>query len=579
MPGNAAGLVAVCLALLWLGYRFYGGFLARSLFETEEDDTPTPATTLEDGVDFVPTNRHVLLGHHFTSVAGAAPIVGPAVACVFGWLPAVLWIVFGVILMGAVQDFGALVVSMRNRGESIGDIAGRLIGDRARVLFLGLIVVLTWLVLAAFASIIGTLFTKFPASVFPINLEVPIALAIGWWTYRKGGGILWPSILAVVVLWGSVGLSAEYEALQWSFPVDGAGKSFLGFTPPQIWVGVLLLYSFVTCVLPVWVLLQPRDFINSHQLFVGLGVIYLAIFLARPEITAPAWNADAPAGVGSLFPMLFVTIACGAISGFHSLVSSGTTSKQIASPRHAKAIGYGSMLGEGALALAATMAVAAGFTFVEWHDHYSNATATNTGGLGFFVRGTANLLERGGDILHEGLIDDRIAIPVVAVIVISFAATTLDTACRIQRFCLAELGSFWRIKPLQNLYVGAAIAAFTPLILVVQKGDGPALWQQVWPVFGAANQMLGALALLVITLWLKGLGKPVGYTGVPAVFLTAVTGTGLVTLIGGQWSKAPEARSFAVLLPATVLLLLAAGILWEGVCAFLRPVDDDARAG
>ncbi|MHC4820713.1 MAG: carbon starvation CstA family protein, partial [Planctomycetota bacterium] len=183
MFDHAAAVVAVCLVALFLGYRFYSRFLAVRIFETEDDDTPTPATTMQDGVDYMPTNRHVLLGHHFTSIAGAAPIVGPAVACVYGWVPAILWIVGGVIFMGAVQDYGALVVSVRNKGKSIGEVAASLIGHRARVLFLCLIVVLTWLVLAAFASIIGNLFHAYPASVFPVNLEIPIAIGIGFWVH------------------------------------------------------------------------------------------------------------------------------------------------------------------------------------------------------------------------------------------------------------------------------------------------------------------------------------------------------------------------------------------------------------
>jgi carbon starvation protein len=424
--------------------------------------------------------------------------------------------------------------------------------------------VLTWLVLAAFASIIGTLFDTFPASVFPVNLEIPIAVAIGFWVHRKGGGILLPSIVAVLVMWGAVWVSTNYEPLQWKFPDDAALK------PGQIWVGLLLGYSFITCILPVWVLLQPRDFINSHQLFVGLGVIYLALFIVNPEITAPTINDQVPAGVGDLFPFLFVTIACGAISGFHSLVSSGTTSKQLKSVKDAKAVGYGSMLGEGALALAATMAVAAGFSAAEWHAHYGDAANVKGKGLIAFVQGTSNLLTQGFPF-----IDGKMAAAIVAVIVISFAATTLDTACRIQRFCLAELGRAWKVAPLRNIYVGAAIAAFTPLALVIEPAEGPPLWRQVWPVFGSANQVLGALALLVITLWLKKKGKPLWFTGIPALFLTVITMTGLSRMVTAQLER--DTPVWAVLAPASVLLVLAAAILVEGGIALLRPARASSR--
>jgi carbon starvation protein len=336
-------------------------------------------------------------------------------------------------------------------------------------------------------------------------------------------------------------------------------------------VGLLLCYSFVTCILPVWVLLQPRDFINSHQLFVGLGVIYLAIFLVNPEIAAPAVNRDVPDGVGALFPFLFVTIACGAISGFHSLVSSGTTSKQLHSLRDARAIGYGSMLGEGSLALAATMAVAAGFTAAQWHQHYGSAATVKGKSLVAFVQGSSNLLTQG-----FAFIDGKMAAAIVAVIVISFAATTLDTACRIQRFCLGELGRAWKVAPLQNLYVGAGIAAFTPLILVIEPAEGPPLWRQVWPVFGSANQVLGALALLVITLWLKRRGKPLWLTGIPTIFLTVITMTGLSSMVIGQLRS--DEPVWAVLAPAAVLLVLAAAILVEGGIALGKPVPETEAA-
>ncbi len=555
MHHYAAFWVVIALVVFSLGYRFYAGFLAERLFECATDDTPTPATTMEDGVDYVPTNKHVVLGHHFTSIAGAAPIVGPAAACVYGWLPAVLWIVIGVVFIGAMHDFAALVMSVRHQGKSVGDIAGELIGQRPRVLFLCLIVVLTWLVLAAFASIIATLFHASPASVLPINIEIPIAVAVGWWYYRKKGGILVPSLIALGIMWGMVFASAENEALQFTMP------SIAGFTPVQVWVGLLLGYSFITCMLPVWVLLQPRDFINSHQLFVGLGAIFLAIFIANPVITAPVVNMSPPESAGPLFPLLFVTIACGAISGFHSLVASGTTSKQIVSLRHAKSIGYGSMLGEGCLALAATMAVAAGFSELEWHQHYDHGEAVKKP-LGAFVVGTANLLENAFSGMNH-----NVAKTIVSVIVISFAATTLDTACRIQRYCLGELGKAWRIKPLANRWVASAVAAFSPFLLVIETGDGVSMWRRIWPVFGSSNQLLGALTLLVVTVWLRRKGKPLWYTGIPAVFLAIITVSGLLKLIA-------SATALTVTIPAVLLLLLAVAVIVEGVLALAKPPNE-----
>ena len=559
MLSHAPFWLCVSLVVFFLGYRFYSRFLAVHVFESEGDDSPTPAVTMQDDVDYVPTNRHVVLGHHFTSIAGAAPIVGPAVACSYGWMPAVLWIVFGVVFIGAMHDFAALVMSVRHAGKSVGDIAGELIGNRPRVLFLCLIVVLTWLVLAVFASVIATLFHKNAASVLPVNIEIPIALVVGWWVHKRKGGLLWPSIAALVVMWGSVWFTARNPALQFTMP------EVAGFSPVQVWTFLLLAYSFVTCLLPVWLLLQPRDFVNSHQLFVGLGALYLAIFIGNPVLTAPAVDLD-PAFPGPIFPLLFVTIACGAVSGFHSLVASGTTSKQISSLRHARAVGYGSMLGEGCLALAATMAVAAGFSEAGWHDHYRSDTRVNP--IVAFVQGAGNLLEGGMGVPGD------VATTIIAVIVISFAATTLDSACRIQRYCLGELGRAWRLPVLNNRVVAAAIAAFTPLFLVVQTTN-PAdpstsvpLWKLVWPVFGSANQMLGALALLVATVWLRKRGKPLWFTGVPAVLLAVITLSGLVHLIRTQ--LAAESTSLAVVVPAAVLLLLALAILFEGGLVLVR---------
>lgn len=559
MFSHAAFWVAVGLVVFLLGYRFYSRFVALRLFDLDEEGFETPAYTRRDGVDFVPSDKHVLLGHHFTSIAGAAPIVGPAVACVYGWVPAFLWIVLGVVFVGAVHDFGALVVSIRNQGRSLGDIAGDLVGNRARILFLCLIVILTWLVLAAFASIIGKLFDSFPASVLPINLEIPIAMAIGWWYHKRNGGIWIPSFIALAVMWGSVFLTATDPALQISLPDELAG-----LRPDQQWVFLLLGYSFFTCILPVWLLLQPRDFVNSHQLFVGLAALYLAIFLGNPEITAPAINTELPGGIGGIFPVLFITVACGAVSGFHSLVSSGTTSKQIKRLSDARPVGYGSMLGEGCLALAATMAVAAGFTAADWKIHYGAGGDYRTATIGNFVRGASNLLE-GGVATLGGVLDDKIAMTIIAVIVISFAATTLDTACRIQRFCLGELGRSWNVGFLQNRYVAAAIAAFTPLFLVVEQGQVPT-WKRIWPVFGSSNQLLGAIALLLITLYLQKRGKPIVWTGIPALFLTVITVSGLYGVITGQLRS--DDPKLAVIVPAVLLLLLAVAVIWEGVGVF-----------
>ncbi|MEE2702755.1 MAG: carbon starvation CstA family protein, partial [Myxococcota bacterium] len=341
---NAAVVVVVVLAAYLLAYRFYSRFLSQRVFGLAREE-PVPSREQEDGIDYVPTKLHVLWGHHYTSIAGAAPIVGPALAVIWGWLPALVWVVLGTIFMGAVHDFGALVISLRNRGRSIADIAASVVSPRARTLFLLVISFLIWIVLAVFAYIIATLFVQFPSAIFPINIQILVALALGWLVYRLRVPILLPSLAGFGILLCAVFLG------EWSvraFP-SLAGISVL------TWTILLLVYSFVSSVLPVRVLLQPRDYLNSHQLILALLLLGAGIFVLRPEIVAPALNLSAE-GSPPLLPFLFITIACGAISGFHGLVSSGTTSKQIGRMPDARPIGYGGMLGEGTLGLLAVMA-------------------------------------------------------------------------------------------------------------------------------------------------------------------------------------------------------------------------------
>ncbi|MCA9620087.1 MAG: carbon starvation protein A, partial [Myxococcales bacterium] len=333
---NAATLCVVALVASALGYLVYARHLARRVFDLR-DDEPVPAKTLEDGVDYVPTNKHVLFGHHYASIAGAAPIIGPAVAVVYGWLPATLWIVLGVVFMGAMHDFSTLVLSMRHEGTSVGNISARVVSPRTRTLFLLVIFALILMVIAVFAKAIAGLFIAQPGTVLPINFEILVALVMGWVCYKKKAKLFWPSLLALISLYAMVWVGVKVPL------------SLAGLVGPEnqalAWVVFLLAYSFIASVLPVWTLLQPRDYINSHQLFVGLFALLAGIFIARPALTAPAINPS-PAGTPPLFPFLFVTIACGAISGFHGLVSSGTTSKQIERAPDAVPVGYGAMLGE-----------------------------------------------------------------------------------------------------------------------------------------------------------------------------------------------------------------------------------------
>lgn len=539
---NAALLAVIVLVLFILGYRFYSKFLAEKIFRLSDDEV-TPAHELNDGVDYVPTNRHVLFGHHFASIAGAAPIIGPAIAIFWGWLPAIIWVVLGTIFMGAVHDFSALVVSAREKGRSIGDIADKFINGRARTLFLLIVYFLIFFVIAVFAYAIASLFVAFPSSVLPVNFQIIVAVLIGFLFYKKGVPILWPSILALITLyfmiWLGTKVPLEVPAIMGSEIVT--------------WIILLLIYSYIASVLPVWTLLQPRDYINGHQLFVGLGLLFTGLLVARPEMQAPAFNENAHGGV-PIFPFIFVTVACGAISGFHGLVSSGTTSKQLARMRDSRVIGYGGMLGEGLLAMIATLAVAAGIQKTEWLQHYHSWEAATQGGVSNFVIGASSFLTALG-------LPETFSHTLISVIVISFAATSLDTATRIQRLLIGELGKSYEVKSLSNRYIGAAIAVLPPLFLALfaqapGKGMGSGGFL-LWPLFGATNQLVAGLTLLVATLYLWRLKRPIVYTLIPMGFLLAMTIASMI------WNFTVFAHNPLLLVLSALVLALAVWLLLE----------------
>ena len=533
-------VVLAVLVAFALGYRFYAKFVGERIFHDQEE-IQTPAYEFEDGQDFVPTNKHILFGHHFTSIAGAAPIIGPCIAAYWGVLPALLWVVIGTIFMGAVHDFGSLVVSVREGGKSIADIAGKVVTPRVRLMFLCFVMVLSWLVIAVFAMAIAGLFVKIPSSVLPVNLEIFVALAMGWLLYKKKVGALIPSIVALGILYYLVYLGPSMKV---DFTLDpGADGTVIGLGwseagARQFWVIALLCYAGVASLLPVWLLLQPRDYINSHQLVVGLGLLFTGVLITNPTIDADWIRLD---GEGPpMVPFLFVTIACGAISGFHSLVSSGTTSKQIRSLKDARMIGYGSMLGEGSLALASVLAAVAGIALVGqceipgvgqvdgWASYYSKWNSSKDAAWPF-VHG-------GAEFLHGLGLPVSFAITMMAVLVVSFAATTLDTATRIQRFIIAELGTAMKIPPLTNRYV-ATVCALVPACLLVFATVGPAespkpVATVLWPIFGASNQMLASLTLMVLSLYFWQRRRPILPLLIPMIVVMLITITALILKTG-----------------------------------------------
>ena len=550
---NSLFLVIAGLIIFGFGYRFYASFLSSKIYSLGEFSGEVPAKEFQDGVDYVPTKKEILFGHHFTSIAGAAPIIGPCIAAYWGWLPAFLWVVLGAVLMGAVHDFGALVVSVREKGKTIAEITGSVISPRVRTMFLFFVMMLSWLVLAVFAMAIAGLFVNVPTAVLPINIEILFAVIVGLLIYKKKMEVLVPSMVALILLYVFVYIGSLYPLSFASLGLDKATQS-------NLWIILLFIYSGIASLLPVWFLLQPRDYINSHQLIVGLGLIIIGIIIAQPVVDAPMIRSGG-AGAPTLFPLLFVTIACGAISGFHGLVASGTTSKQINNIRDTKVIGYGAMLGEGTLALVSIIAAVAGISLVancelpsighvddlSWSIYYDSWAHATTNKATAFVLGGGALIESLG-------ISSNLSKTIMAVLVISFAATTLDTATRIQRFILMEIGDSIKIEPLKNRYVATLFAIVPALGLTLWNVADPSTGKimqagwVLWPIFGASNQMLAALTLMILCIYFWKRNKPVLPLIIPFIFLTVTT---LISL-------AIKAQSFV---ETNRLLLVIDGIL------------------
>ena len=511
----------VCLAAYALAYRAYSRFLAESLFELDPT-RETPAVSLRDEIDYVPTNRYVLFGHQYASITGLSPMLGPAIAVIWGWVPALVWVVLGAIFVGAVHDFGALAVSIRNRGMSLGKVTENLIGERAKTLFHLVIFFLIALAMGVFVHIIAVLFSAdfYPEAVLPSSglmltaILMGIAVHIGGWSVRRLTGIGFVS----VVIFLAVGIH---------YPVLGPSLSQ--------WKWILLAYAFAASTLPVWLLLQPRDYLNSLLLYLGVGAMYLGFIATNPSFVAPAIDF-APAGAPPMFPFVFVVIACGAASGFHALVSSGTSAKQLASENDARMVGYGAMIGESILALMAVLACTAGFVSREaWLQRYiSWQTADGLGNnIAAFVRGTTYFLQTIG-------IPEMVGGTLVAVVVVSFALTSLDTATRLLRYNISEMGETFGVKLLTHRVAASGVAITAIWFFAFVQVDGEFAGLILWQLFGTTNQLLAGLALLAITLYLLHRGKPVIYTGIPMVFmllstLAAMAGNLLEFWIGQQW--------------------------------------------
>lgn len=612
MIDNAFVIVLGGFVCLFLGYQLYGRFLARRVFQLDPD-RPTPAHTCYDGIDYCPAKTPVLFGHHFASIAGLGPILGPALAVIWGWLPAVLWVLCGAILIGAVHDLGALVVSLRHRGRSVGEVAYYVLGPRARLLSLLIIFFLMSLAMGAFCNTLADLFLNYnPDAIVPSVGLMILAVIVGVAIYRWKVPLLPATIIALAIFAGLIyfgeknpvltyewfcteptrtaiedardakptmgrpGFSAPYgaaaaidyfraqgrEDIVSELGAIGKADTVLG-RANYAWIGVLLAYAFLASVLPVWLLLQPRDYINSFQLYFALIALFVGLLLAtvvgseHARIDAPVIRTNVP-GAPPLVPLLFVTIACGAVSGFHSLVSSGTTVKQINREKDALLVGYGAMLVEGALAILVVAACTAGLSAIDWSQTgvYAswNAIQGLAGQLNAVVRGSANILS------HLG-IPVSIGSTFIAVTVTAFALTTLDSATRLLRFNVEELCHAVGLKYLANRYFGSLLAvAGIGFFAVVPAGKA------LWTLFGTTNQLLAGLALLIVSVYLYQNRRMYGFTLVPMIFMLCMT----VGAMGYNLFRFFQEGKTVLWVTSVVVLLMASWLVVEGILAFLR---------
>ena len=497
---NTSILLLISSFLLGLAYILYGGYITRKLSLSREKNTP--AHVLKDGIDYCPARKPVLLGHHFASIAGAGPIVGPIFAAAFGWLPVLLWIIIGSIFFGAVHDFTSLVASVRHRGKSIGEVIETYMGMRGKHLFL----IFSWsaliLVIAVFTLVVAQTFVKYPQAGTASAGFIVLAIAFGFLVYRKNAPLAVTSIAGVLLLFFCIYLGIL-------FPLD------LSY---ETWVGILLVYIFIASITPVWILLQPRDYLNSFLLYTLILFSFLGIIVAGPVAELPAitsFHTD----LGYLFPIVFVTVACGSISGFHCLVSSGTTAKQLDRESDARPVGFGSMLIEGVLAVIALIAA-----IVLTGDGYSAFFHEGGGGpISLFATGV------GGFISSLGIPID-VGITFTALALSAFALTSLDTSTRLARFAFQEFFEDRQSrKPnvlSRNRYIGTGVTVIVALFLTV---SGEAM--QLWPIFGSANQLLAALALLAVSVWLARTKIGNMFVRIPMYFMFTVTLSSLIILL------------------------------------------------
>ena len=539
-------IVLMGLAGMTFGWFVYSKFIATKIYQLDPNFV-TPANEFNDGVDFVPTNKYVLWGHHFTSVAGAAPIVGPAIAVYWGWVPAVLWVTLGTIFFAGVHDFGALWASSRHKGKSIGALSEDVIGKRTRALFMVVIFLVLLMVNAVFGVVIAGAFVNTPNAVFPAWSAIVVALIIGQLIHRNFNLTIL-SVLGVLALYCSIYVGSV-------FPIE-LPQDMMGLSPNANWIIILFIYASIASMLPVWVLLQPRDFINGMQLFVGLFLLYGAVFLSLPDISAPAFNDMMTEDAPSLVPLLFVTIACGAVSGFHGIVSSGTSSKQLDKETDARFVGYFAALGEGSLALITIVAVSGAALAASpeiWHEIYDKY---GTAGAGTFIQGGAQMITNGWGIPVS------VTTTLLATMVALFAGTTMDSGVRLQRYIIQEWGEIYGISLFKKGFAATLIAVTCCLLLAFGAGGASGSGGlTIWPLFGSTNQILAGMTLLVLSVMLIKLGRPARYTLLPMIFVLITSCWAAVIKLMEFW----EASNWLLVVIDIVVLVTSLLVILEAV--------------
>ena len=567
-----ATLPAISVLLAYAaGYFLYSKFLAEKVFKLRKEAV-TPAHSEKDGIDFVPTNKYVLFGHHYASIAGLAPMLGPAVAVIWGWLPALLWVTLGAIFVGCVHDFGSLVVSVRAKGLSIGAVAKGIIHPRARLLFHIIIVFLVALAMGVFVYVIAFLFSPapdaanaaihFPQAVTPSFGLMFVAAVIGYLIYKKDANLKWLTVGGLAITVALIYFSSNSHYGDW-LGLGYVGKEGMS-DAVAFWSAVLLVYAFLASILPVWSLLQPRDFLNSLLLYAGMIGLFIGFFIVRPDFVAPAVRTDVEGSPG-LFPFVFIIIACGAASGFHSLVASGTTARQLDKETDARFIGYGGMIGESLLGFVAVLATTAGMTdHVAWEARYANWNAIQGLGaqVGIFIQGCSRFLEGVG-------IPSELGASFVSVIVVSYALTSLDSATRLLRYNIEEIGAFINVRWLQNRYTASILAIAAIAFFAYYKMDGKPAGLALWGLFGTTNQILAGLALLVITIYLMKRRWHWYIAGIPMVLVLVVTIDAMIKNIYAFYTRStgPE---WPLVIVGSLLLILAVWLIVEGIIAVYR---------